>query len=81
VTATPTGLETQELSRARAQIAGAAAAFREDRVHRGGQALGAILEDQPVLRGMLNDERIPAEWRERVEAMVRRHDRIIVGRA
>ena len=67
--------ETQETR----GLAWANEAFEADRVHRGGRALAATLTVVPVLRGMLVDPRIPAPWREKVEACVKVLEHALVG--
>ena len=68
--------ETQETRALR----GASEAWREDQVERGGRALGVVRESLPVLRGALMDERIPAGWRARLQALADRMDWALVGR-
>jgi hypothetical protein len=67
--------ETQE-TRA---LHGAAEAWQEDQVRRGGRALAATRTVVPVLRGMLVDPRIPQPWREKVEACVQTLEDALVG--
>ena len=54
-------------------------AFEADRIHRGGCALAATRTVVPVLRGMLIDPRIPAPWRQKVEACVKVLEHALVG--
>lgn len=61
-------------------LRGAAEAWQEDQVERGGRALGACRTALPVLRGALTDAAVPARWRKRLEDCAAVMEHALTGR-